>query len=372
MKNLIFIIILSFIEAEDRAVKISTQMTKEQRVALVIGNNDYQGVMSKLSNPINDAKAIKEVLESRGFTVIYKEDLAKREAKKILKDFYGKIGKGGVGLFYFSGHGIELDGRNYLIPIDAKLEEKGDAEFEAISLNQITKKMQNAGNRLNIVVLDACRNDPFSRSVGVGGLAKVEPIGLFVSYATGAGSVASDGKAGENGLFTKYLVENMKRSFDLQEVFQKTREEVYVASHQKQFPAIYNQTINGKFYFTLPKEGEAPTVNRTGYINASSKNTLSISKIKFIVDTKLEDDLSVSSISNKIKNDMLQIVVEIANHKSDKATWQYRCKWLDEEGVEVGEGMSVWQRIFLNAKDTKVIKEIAPVPSAVRCKFYIK
>ena len=255
MKIIQIIVLLSLFSityADDRGVRISTKMHKEKRVALVIGNNDYQGVLSKLRNPINDARAIKNILTSRGFEVIYREDTGKRAMKQAIKEFYTKIKKGGVGFFYFSGHGIETDGQNYLIPIDAELDEKGDAEDEAISLNKITRKMQNAKNRLNIVVLDACRNDPFSRSAGTGGLAKSEPIGLFVSFSTGAGSVASDGKSGENGLFTKSLIKHMQQSLDLQEVFQRTREEVYDASNQRQFPAIYNQTIRGKFYFTLP------------------------------------------------------------------------------------------------------------------------
>jgi uncharacterized protein YcfL len=293
--------------------------------------------------------------------------------KTTLNSFYEKISKGGVGMFYFSGHGIEVDGQNYLIPIDAKLDEKSDAEFEAISLNKITKKMQNARNRLNIVVLDACRNDPFSRSAGVGGLAKSEPIGLFVSYATGAGSVASDGKEGENGLFTKYLVKNMKRSLDLQDVFQQTRKEVYVASNQKQFPAIYNQTVNGKFYFTLPKEGtmsknEARVVESSPAIITPKADSF----VKSVIDPKLKDKISIANSSSRVKNGMFQVVLDIQNHQSKKATVNYRYKWFDDEGFEVGESMSVWQPLFIEADDNSRIKGVAPVPTATSCKFYIK
>jgi len=368
-----FLLILLFAEADDRAVKVSTKAIKEQRVALVMGNNEYRGVLSKLRNPINDAKSIKEVLESRGFDVIYKENITKKGMKLILNKFYEKIQKGGVGLFYFSGHGIEVDGQNYLIPIDAKLDEKSDAEFEAISLNKITKKMQNAKNRLNIVILDACRNDPFSRSAGVGGLAKTEPIGLFVSYSTGAGSVASDGKAGENGLFTKYLVQNMKRSLDLQDVFQQTREDVYVASNQKQFPAIYNQTINGKFFFTIPKGG---VESKSGSRIIRSRPVIHTQKqdsfIQSIIDPKLKDKISVVESSSRVKNGLFQVVLSIQNHKNQKVTVNYRYKWFDDEGFEVGENMSIWQPLFLEANDKTRIKGIAPVPTATSCKFYIK
>ena len=248
--------------AEDRAVRITnSSQNSEQRVALVIGNNDYQGVLSKLSNPINDAKSIKNILEQRGFRVIYAEDTTKRSMKNSLNKFYTAIAKGGVGMFYFSGHGIEVDGQNYLIPIDAKIEAKSDTEFEAIALNRVTKRMQNIGNRLNIVVLDACRNDPFSRSIGTGGLAKVEPIGMFVSYSTGAGSVSSDGRAGGHGLFTESLIKYMGQELDLRDVFQKTRKDVYTQSNKKQFPAIYDQTINGRFYFTSPSSSSSKETN---------------------------------------------------------------------------------------------------------------
>jgi len=263
MKYFIFLLISTLYfsaYADSRAIKITNNSKNiEQRVALVIGNNNYRGVLSKLSNPINDARSIRDILKQRGFEVIYHEDTTKRGMRDSLNQFYKAIKRGGVGMFYFSGHGIEVDGQNYLIPVDAKIEAKSDTEFEAIALNRITKRMQNVGNRLNIVVLDACRNDPFSRSVGTGGLAKVEPIGMFVSYSTGAGSVASDGAVGGHGLFTESLIKHMKQGLDLRDVFQQTRAEVYAKSNEKQFPAIYDQTINGRFYFTQPT-GSSPKI----------------------------------------------------------------------------------------------------------------
>ncbi len=282
----LFSILLSAQTTNIRSVKLIQDMQQEQRVALVIGNSEYEGVLSKLRNPINDARTIKSILESRDFDVIYRKNSTRKEIKKALKIFYSKIRKGGVGLLYFSGHGIEVDGKNYLIPIDAELDEKSDAEFEAVAVNQITKKMQNAKNRLNIVILDACRNDPFIRAVGKGGLAKIEPIGLFVSYATGEGSVASDGKNSENGLFTKYLIKYMQQELNLQDVFKKTREEVYEASNHKQFPAIYDQTIRGKFFFTLPKK------------KSLRKSTFEIDEV---LDKYSAINIDITPINSKIK-----------------------------------------------------------------------
>jgi len=252
-KNLIILAVLLFSTqamAEDRAL---AQMRSENRVALVIGNNTYQRPLTRLNNTINDAQAIRNILANRGFDVIYRENLSHRAFDAVLEEFYQKLRYGGVGLLYFSGHGLEFNGQNYLIPTDAKIGAKSDTQYEAVALNKITDRIQKVGNRLNIVILDACRNDPFAKAYGVGGLAKTEPpIGLLVSYATGAGQVSSDGRVGGNGLFTQYLIENMKKPLSIEEVFKKTRASVYDASGGTQFPALYNQIVKGDFYFTLP------------------------------------------------------------------------------------------------------------------------
>ena len=246
-------IVLLFTISSLYGSSVIEMMKAEKRTALVVGNNSYQGGWAILRNPINDAKAIKEILEERGFNVIYTENATKRELRISLETFYKEIENGGVGLFYFAGHGIELDGKNYLIPIDANFTEKKDAEFEAVMLNRITKNMQHTKNRLNIVILDACRNNPFFRG-GEGGLAKIEPRGLFISYATESGSVALDGKKGGNGLFTENLIKYMQEPLSLQDVFRRTREAVFKDSGNRQFPAIYDQTISGDFFFTLPTD----------------------------------------------------------------------------------------------------------------------
>jgi len=245
--------------SNDKGLKVLLkEMKTEKRVALVIGNNAYQRPLTVLSNTINDAQAIRTILVNRGFEVIYRENISHRAFDTVLEEFYQKLSRGGVGLLYFSGHGLEFDGQNYLIPIDAKIGAKSDTKYEAVALNKITYRIKNIGNRLNIVILDACRNDPFAKAYGVGGLAKAEPIGLFVSYATGAGQISSDGRVGGNGLFTQYLIENMKKPLNLQDVFKATRTSVYEASRGTQFPAIYDQIVKGDFYFSLPKTQSTP------------------------------------------------------------------------------------------------------------------
>lgn len=295
---------------------VKKDLSEVSRVALVIGNNEYEKPLTTLNNPINDAKAIKSILETRGFEVIYRENTSKREFRETLEAFYQKIRRGAVGLLYFAGHGIEVGGQNYLIPTNAKLKKKLDAEFESIALNRITKNMQDANNKLNIVILDACRNDPFARTVGEGGLAKSEPIGLFVSYATKAGKVAQDGEVGTNGLFTKYLMHYMQQPLTLQEVFQKTRASVYQASSGVQFPAVYDNTINVNFYFTKPNnkipnsQTTVPSINTNNIqVDLSNDKILALKKacdlndgeacgklaeMYYFGDTEIRKDLNVA------------------------------------------------------------------------------
>ena len=166
------------------------RMKIEQRVALVIGNNIYDSDrLNKLKNPINDARAMKKKLKTLGFKVYYGEDMTIKQMRKKLRSFGSELKKGGVGLFFFAGHGVESRGENYLIGKDSNLLEEDEIEDESLELSRVINKMKHSGNRLNIVLLDACRNDPFSRSSG-GGLAKVDNArGMFIAYATSPGEV---------------------------------------------------------------------------------------------------------------------------------------------------------------------------------------
>ncbi len=260
MKILTLILLLILSLQADRGLQLK-KMQEEQRVALIIGNNNYEH-LSNLKNPINDARAIRDALRNRGFSVIYKENATKRDMKKLVKKFTHQLSKGGVGMYYFAGHGINVNGINYLVATDSLMDLEDEVEFEALSLNYVLKKMKHAKNRLNIVVLDACRNNPFGRS-GAGGLAPISNAkGIFVAYATEAGAVASDGKNGKNGLFTKHLIRYINEpGIDLAKVFKKTRRSVYDESDGKQSPGVYDQTL-GEFFFTLPNTKKHNTIKK--------------------------------------------------------------------------------------------------------------
>lgn len=231
----------------------STDYASEPRYALIIGNAQYQS-LGELKNPLNDARAMRTALERTGFHVTHLENGGRRAMKQAVREFYSHISGGGIGFFFYAGHGIEVDGQNYLIASDSDLQSKADVEFETLEVNYIARMMERAGNRLNIMVLDACRNDPFSRS-GSGGLAPIqEAQGMFIAFATAPGSVASDGD-GENGLFTSQLISELQRpGLNLEAVFKNVRKRVIERSGSQQVPWT-SSSITGDFYFVPPLPG---------------------------------------------------------------------------------------------------------------------
>lgn len=228
----------------------------EKRVALVIGNSRYES--APLRNPVNDANLIATTLRELGFDVIARTDANLTEMRSAIKEFSRKIQGGSVGLFYYAGHGMQSGGRNFLIPIGAQIEAEGDLVLETLDLNSVLEQMGLAQNRLNIVILDACRNNPFTRSSrsGVQGLAQVNaPAGTFIAYATAPGQTASDGK-GQNGLYTQELLSNLRApGLPIEEVFKRVRVQVKQKSNGLQVPWDAS-SLEGSFSF-VPGGGGA-------------------------------------------------------------------------------------------------------------------
>jgi formylglycine-generating enzyme required for sulfatase activity len=234
----------SIAPAQDRQLKREEERNSREsgtgvRIALVIGNAGYQNV-SKLTNPVNDARDIAAGLKSLGFEVLLGEDRNFAEMGRLINEFGDKIAnaKGGMSLFYYAGHGIQYNQENYLIPVELKTLKKSDIEFDAVDLRRVFRKMQYAKTDVNIVILDACRNNPFeSDSLDTGqGWAKTNPPNdTLVVYATSPGKVASDG-TGKNGLFTAALLGQMSNGDELDVMFRKVKEDVYKASKGEQSP----------------------------------------------------------------------------------------------------------------------------------------
>lgn len=220
----------------------------EKRVALVIGNSAYQHVV-RLANPANDSEAMSEVFKKAGFDVVeLKRDLTVSEMRRALRDFADSVSDADVAIVYYAGHGIEIDGRNYLIPVDAVLQRDIDAFDEAIPLDRILTVIEPA-KQLRLVILDACRDNPFNRNMkrtigsrGIGrGLAKVEPESpnTLIAFAAKAGSTASDGES-IHSPFTAALVKFLPRpGLDLRRAFGYARDDVLKATNNRQEPFIY-------------------------------------------------------------------------------------------------------------------------------------
>ncbi|MGA2293547.1 caspase family protein [Bradyrhizobium sp.] len=219
----------------------------ERRVALVMGNSAYQNV-SRLANPTNDSEAMSAILKKAGFDVVeLKRDLNVSEMRRALRDFSDSVRDADVAIVYFAGHGIEIGGTNYVIPVDAVLERDIDAFDEAIPLDRILTVIEPA-KQLRLVILDACRDNPFnktmkrttgSRAIGRG-LAKVEPESpnTLVAFAAKAGSTAYDGDS-KNSPFTAALVKYLPRpGLDLRKAFGYARDDVLKATNNKQEPFI--------------------------------------------------------------------------------------------------------------------------------------
>jgi hypothetical protein len=222
------------------------------RAALVIGNSDYS--FGPLRNPRNDAEAMAKALEEAGFDVTVATDADQAAMEKAVHAFGAKLkARGGVGLFYFSGHGAQINGENYLIPVSLTSAE--EIKSGSVSATEIVNAMASAHNGLNIFILDACRTNPFDPN-GAHGLSRIDSnASLFVSYATSPGAVALDG-AGNNSPYTKYLSEWIAApNLSIEDTFKRTLKGVYVDTHGQQTPWI-SSTFFGDFVFR-PEGAEA-------------------------------------------------------------------------------------------------------------------
>jgi hypothetical protein len=226
----------------------SVPAAAEQRTALVIGNSTYNS--GPLKNPVNDASDMSVALQKLGFKVILKKNANLETMEEAIEDFGNRLKRGGVGLFYYAGHGVQVNGINYLIPIDAKINKESDIRFKAFDAGRILAEMENANNGLNIVLLDACRDNPFGKSFRSAsrGLAIVSsaPAGTFFSYSTGPGQVAQDGE-GRNSPYIAALLTSMNEpGIVIEEVFKRVRQRLRKETGQVPWEL---SSLEGTFYF---------------------------------------------------------------------------------------------------------------------------
>ncbi|MCP4644330.1 MAG: hypothetical protein GY851_28060 [bacterium] len=225
-----------------------------RRVALVVGNNAYP--RRPLRNARADAEAMTERLRALDFDVRPVYDATLPELEQEIDGFVGRLRDADVALFFYSGHGFEIDGSNYLVPVDFVLGDRADARYTTYDASRLRDRMENSGAALRILILDACRDNPFAgpgKSLTPGLAAMYGGGGTYVVFATSPGKIADDNWGGRNGLFTKHLLEVMASpTLELDELFEEVQARVFKESDGKQLPWIHENVV-GKFYFRPPQ-----------------------------------------------------------------------------------------------------------------------
>ncbi|MEZ5471360.1 MAG: SUMF1/EgtB/PvdO family nonheme iron enzyme [Marinicella sp.] len=320
----------------------------ENRVALVVGNSNYSK-MSRLENPVNDATDMTTKLRSMQFKVVSGLNLDKRAFTHKINEFERLIHEGNpeetVAVIFYAGHGLEVSGINYVIPVDADMRYQEDAEFEGIALKKIISRIERNNTKLNLVVLDACRNNPLrkkTRSASDGWAAMNNlAAGTFIAFGTSPGDVARDSDGhGRNGLFTKHILRYIDQpGLDLNRIFNEVRTGVYNDSAKQQLTWSNDATM-GVYYFTPPVyDGVTQSPNITSNPAGSSSPTLpakipNMDNIKRFKAINIDD--SNASPHSKAKN-----LFEI--YRNDKGQYRQKVECdLEKLGIDPSEGIPSW------------------------------
>lgn len=247
----------------------------QRRTALVLGNAAYE--TGPLRNPANDATDMAATLRRLGFDVTLLYDADRRAMQEAIDAFSRQLRQGGVGLFYFAGHGVQVAGENYLVPLRARINREQDVQYEAVPVGRILGGMEDADNQLNIIILDACRDNPFARRFRSSrrGLAPVEQAarGSLIAYATAPGAVSIDGE-GRNGLYTSYLLQYITTpGLSVEQVFKHVRVAVQNASGGQQVPWELSSLV-GDFSFVPEPSAPSPPAAASAVSPGSDPETL--------------------------------------------------------------------------------------------------
>jgi formylglycine-generating enzyme required for sulfatase activity len=225
----------------------TTLSAQAQRVALLIGNNSYS-TPNQLFNPLNDVQMISKKLQNLGFKVILAKNATKFETDKALQKFKIALHKDSVGLFYFAGHGVEIAGTNYLVPVDAKFDSEDILKRSSLDVNKVIRIFKESGNSLNIIILDACRDNPVGDTTKKGLAPFLSPDGLFVAYSAQAGEKAQDGPKDGYSPFAESFAKDILLGNDIEATFKQIRIDVYNKTKAKQRPSTYSEIL-ASFYF---------------------------------------------------------------------------------------------------------------------------
>ncbi|EJF06451.1 hypothetical protein ThvES_00014730 [Thiovulum sp. ES] len=334
---LLTVVVFSPLFSLDHAMRL--KMEAESKVALVVGNSEYSksNYFDKLPNPTNDVREISRKLKSLGFAVIEGHNLSESELNRKLKMLYYKLSKSekGVGLFYFAGHGVEFGGENYLIPSDISLDKRDGLPIFSTQLSPILSKMNATGKRLNIAIIDACRENPFveqpSRGAKIGGLVNVQASGTFVAYSAESGKVANDG-TGQLSPFAKALSENIETPQSIESLFKKVRVSVKRETDEEQIPTTYS-SIDGEFYFKLPSEDDLKQVQIQQVQRQNDKPVSKKNRI-YVSTTPSDAKVRILNIRPKYYNG-IDLKTDKALLEVSKSGYKKYLKWHRNLGDEV-------------------------------------
>jgi hypothetical protein len=268
-RSLLFAILL--------AVSLASPALAEKRIALVIGNSAYQNVVH-LDNPANDATLMAQTLKDLGFSLTggsAQLNLTKPALDDAVQEFGRQVQGADVALFYYAGHGVQVRGSNFLVPVNANPTREADVDFQMVDVNVVLNQMQASGTRLNMIILDACRNNPFGARglrASVGGLTQIRaPDGTLISYATQPGNVAQDGSDGHSP-YTMALAATMKRpGLDVFQTFNEVGLSVKRTTGGAQQPWVSSSPIDGSFYFTGPPGAMSAATPRAPPVDADAQ-----------------------------------------------------------------------------------------------------
>ena len=339
--------------AQERGISAIESKTKSGlKHALVVGNADYQH-KGRLRNPLNDARAISSTLRELGFEVTTLENADKRMMERSFREF-GRtlVATKATGLFFYAGHGMQVKGENYLLPVDINPKNEDDIRYDAVPLGKLMGQFARAENRMNLVILDACRNNPFVssfRSINTGWAQLNAPNDTFIAYATSPGQVAADGE-GSNGLFTSKLLEHMKSpGLKVEEVFKRVRIDVQKKSSGNQTPWD-SSSLTAEFYFAQPLES-------TKSLKPSQEKIAKL--FKDSVPEPTNSPASQSSSKTPPVDSVPKSVIE-TNTADEKArrewdTWQARMQEKFSEisnsektEVDLGKQIKSWEKFLMD------------------------
>lgn len=289
------------------------QAPLDVRVALVIGNAAYVHIPA-LGNSSNDARSMATVLRKLGFQVVEVVDGSKAQMDKAVENLQDLLkGKQAVAMLYYAGHGLQLDWHNYMVPVDVKLTQAADVPKQTIDIETVISSFKKATTRMNIIVLDACRDNPFAGKVSGKGLAQLDaPVGTFLAFATAPGNVAEDGDADSgNGLFTQYLLKELQKPARIEDVFKRVRLQVRQKSQGRQIPWD-SSSLEDDFSFNdgnmhtfnpedLIKEAKAREDKLRAQLEAAKQEELRIAKEQELEKQRLAEIQKVQELKAREK-----------------------------------------------------------------------